>query len=130
MNAQKSVALVLSLVVLGAVLIGLYLSGSPGDERLRRLDIRRVGDLSQLSRAFSAHWEKFESLPPELSALLDGQILRSLPTDPESRAEYIYEIADPASYSLCAEFSASSDPALEQEFWSHGAGLQCFNFSL
>jgi hypothetical protein len=130
MKATRIITIVSSATVVVAVLAGLYLSGSPGEQRLLRLDERRVSDMLQLSYDISRYWEQSGRLPPELAALVDGQRLRRLPTDPQTELAYRYEIADMDSYRLCAEFSRPSIQAAPEDFWAHQAGTQCFELNV
>lgn len=130
MTFSRLVAIASSIIVIGAVMAGLYISGSPGEQRLKRLDDRRIADLSRLSRATNSYWMKSDHLPINLFSLVDGQRMRSLPTDPETQVQYPYEIIDSDSYRLCAEFSRASAESASDDFWSHLAGLQCFDFGV
>jgi hypothetical protein len=129
MNTARLIAIVSSVTVIIAVLAGLYLSGSPAEQRLLRLDERRVSDLLQLSSAISSYEEQSARLPAELAALVDGQRLRCVPKDPASGAAYTYEILDMDSYRLCAEFARASLQAVPEDFWAHPAGLHCFELN-
>jgi hypothetical protein len=44
--------------------------------------------------------------------------------DPVTGAPYEYAARGPEQYTLCAVFAGGS--ADEADFWSHGAGRQCF----
>lgn len=128
MMANKLAAIGSSILVLVALLIGLYILGTPAEERSRRLDEQRVADLLQLSRAINRNFTFSERLPANLTDVVDGQLIRQLPTDPETEAIYQYEILDSDSYRLCAEFSIASDEGNLDDFWSHSMGQQCFDF--
>jgi hypothetical protein len=127
-TANKLLAALASLAVVVAVGAGLYLGGSPGDQRLLRLDERRVQDLRTLAAAIDAHWSAGSRLPADLAQLLTAQRLRSIPTDPVSEARYEYAPAD-GQYSLCATFARPSRDAAHEDFWAHGAGRHCFAIS-
>jgi hypothetical protein len=129
MNTTRLLTIVSSATVIIAVVAGLYLSGSPGEQRLLRLDERRVSDLLRLSFTISNYWDETARLPAELAALVDGQRLRSVPKDPQSGAAYTYEIADVDSYRLCAEFARASLETVSGDFWAHPAGPHCFELS-
>jgi hypothetical protein len=54
--------------------------------------------------------------------------------DPETGAGYLYEIAGPKSYRLCAVFARSTAergtiPSYLVK-WAHGAGRHCFDLKL
>jgi hypothetical protein len=130
MTHTRLFAVVSTAVVIGAVLAGLYVAGTPGVQRLERLDEQRVDDLAGYSRAVNAYWEKTERLPASLSALVDGVILRTLSRDPESETAYVYEVIDRNSYRLCAEFAGANTESAPDDFWAHESGLQCFEFEV
>ena len=130
MNITRILTIASSAIVVIAVVAGLYLSGSPGEQRLLRLDERRVSDLLQLSYTISNYWDETSRLPAELAALVDGQRLRSVPQDPQSGAAYTYEISDVDTYRLCAEFARASLQRVPSDFWAHPAGSYCFELSV
>jgi hypothetical protein len=130
MNATRFLAIVSSITVACAVLAGLYLSGSPTEQRLLRLDERRVSDLMQLSFAIRSYQEQSAKLPTELAVLVDGQRLRSVPKDPASSVTYTYEIMGANAYRLCAEFARASLQTESEDFWAHPAGAHCFDLML
>ena len=129
MISGKLIAIGASIAVATAVLAGLYLSGSPREQRLLKLDDNRINGLLQLSGAIARYWEQTRQLPPDLAILVDGQRLRSLPVDPETGAMYSYEIIDTDLYRLCAEFSNTSLKTASEDFWAHEDGRQCFEVS-
>lgn len=130
MNVDKTFAIAASVVVAAAVAAGLYLGGSPGEQRLYRFDERRIGDLQGVSSAILASWDQAERLPPDLTALAEGSRLGRIPRDPETGSPYTYEIVSENSYRLCAEFSRPARNPLPGDFWAHDAGYQCFEFTL
>ncbi|HCP49026.1 MAG TPA: hypothetical protein DIT73_02265, partial [Gammaproteobacteria bacterium] len=80
------------------------ISGSPGEQRLVRLDELRIAHLVQLTEAVDDYWEAQDELPLKMSELLDGRRLSRMPSDPETGLAYEYEQLDPTSYQLCASF--------------------------
>ena len=129
MTASRWVASVALLTVVGGVLAGLYLSGSPSEQRLLRLDEKRSNDLSQLARSISYYRQKHDQMPESLEDLVDGQMLNSLPLDPVTGAAYLLQLTEGDSYRLCANFARPSVQMGERQFWAHPSGLHCFTFS-
>jgi hypothetical protein len=119
-----------SAVVAIAVVAGLFLGGSPGEQRLVRFDELRVGDLQLLSSAIDRRWETFEQLPASLEDLVDGVLLKRMPLDPQTGTQYVYEITGDNSYRLCTGFSRASVNPLPGDFWAHEPGYRCFDFTL
>jgi len=128
MSINRLAALASSITVIGAVLVGLYFSGSPAEQRLLRIDERRVQDLIGISQAKNGYWERFDRLPENLQILVDGQRMRSFPSDPETGASYIFQSLDDYSYRLCVEFSVSTTALNANDFWAHEADFHCFEF--
>ncbi len=126
MTIHRIFALVASAAAIVVVLIGLYLSGSPGEQRLLRLDERRVQHLQILARAIDAYWEADSRLPQTLEQLIAGQRLRNMPVDPVSGESYVYQPTEPKGYRLCADFDRPSKEAKRPDFWQHESGTQCF----
>jgi hypothetical protein len=130
MSVNKVFALVSSVAVAIVLLIGLYLGGSPAEQRLVRFDERRVSDLRMISNAIQRRWERSGALPGSLDALVQGQQMRRLPLDPESAERYEFEIVSETSYRLCARFSRATVKPMPGDFWAHEAGRQCFTINL
>ncbi len=114
--------------VAAAIAAGLYLSGSPTEQRLLRLDERRVSDLRTLANALSRHVTETGRLPDTLDALVDGRRLTRLPSDPASEEPYAYVVTGSHAFELCADFDRESAPRMQGDFWSHSAGRACFSF--
>ena len=126
----KFVGLLAAVAALAAVIAGLYLSGSPGEQRLLRLDEQRVQDLRAISHNIDTYRTARDALPQDLDILVETQRLRRLPVDPVTGARYEYEIVAEDDYRLCAEFDRPSPPsAAIEDFWLHPRGRQCFALS-
>lgn len=120
-------------VASGAVvlaLIGSFLVlDSPSQERVRRLDARRVENLRMLAGAVDLHWSRGGTLPEALDALAQEQGFAPQVADPETGRPYEYRPLGPSTYELCAQFDRGTEEeglARPGDFWSHGAGRQCF----
>jgi hypothetical protein len=117
-------------VVITTVVAGLMAIGPPGLQRERRLDQRRVKDLSALSRQVEIHWNRNRQLPADLGALAKLPGFR-MPIDPDTGAFYDYIVTGTGTYRLCAVFALDTstqpmDNSYSQE-WLHGAGPACFD---
>lgn len=128
MSPHRIAAFAAVAVVGAAIAVGLYLSGSPAEQRLLRLDERRVADLRSLSNALGHHVAETGRLPETLDALVDGRRLTRLPTDPATDEPYAYVVTGSYAFELCADFSRESSASMQGDFWSHGAGRTCFSF--
>jgi len=116
--------------VVAAVVAAVFVLGSPAEQRQRRLDERRVRDLSTIENSIRAYASTHPDLPSDLAALGREPGPRRAPTDPETGAAYEYSLTGKEAYRLCAVFAGPSAEAAsayaEREGWTHGAGRQCF----
>jgi len=124
---HRIAATISTTVVIVALIAGLYLSGSPSEQRLLRLDERRVDDLKQVARAVERYWGQQGELPADLRTLVDGRRLNQLLVDPVTGTNYDYtHTVD--TFRLCAFFERPSETNVTMQFWSHPAGQHCFDF--
>lgn len=130
MSRHKLIAMAASAIVVAAVLAGLFLAGSPADERLRRLDEIRIQHLMSLNAAIDQQIRRNNFMPPNLASVVDGQRLTTLPTDPDSGAQYEFAQLSSSSYELCAVFAIASPADAALNFWRHPAGRACFTFQV
>ncbi len=130
MNVQRIAIIGTISVVASAVAVGLWLAGSPAEQRLLRLDQRRVYALMELARQAERRWQRDQRLPQTADELIDGQSLTRLPTDPATRQPYEYQVTAPREFEVCATFDRPSRPDQVSDFWSHEAGRRCFTFSV
>ena len=115
--------------VIAAVGVGLFILGSPMEERARRVDDRRVADLQGIAAATDLYWTRHSRLPESLAELTDEPGVRIRTGDPANSEIYRYQSVDSTHYEVCATFEresgeTSSDPA--SNLWAHGSGRQCF----
>ncbi|MHC4427411.1 MAG: hypothetical protein ACYS0D_02255 [Planctomycetota bacterium] len=126
-------SVVLSVVVVGAVVWGVALVGTPGAARLQRFDQRRLEDLQTIFREVQSLCrdpdikdELKRALPQTLDELATlARSERISLTDPETRLGYEYTVKDGTTYELCATFSLERDSDVEV-FWNHPSGRHCF----
>lgn len=133
------VYLVIAVVVI-AVVAGFFVVGSPREERLRKLDDRRAGDIQSIQGYVVNFWQAKGRLPNNLSELEDDIQGVRIPADPETDLAYGYEVRGPETFALCATFALPSEtlepPRLSYpqydifaphgEIWTHGQGYECF----
>ncbi len=118
--------------VITAVVAGLFILGSPLEERARRVDDRRVADLQGIVAATDLYWTRHSRLPASLDDLTAEPGVRISTGDPASSEIYGYQPLDSAHYEVCASFERESgetsrDPArAARNLWAHGSGRQCF----
>jgi hypothetical protein len=115
--------------VVAVVITGLIVSGSPAEQRVRRLDERRAQDLAQIKGAVDAYWSTRNGIPESFAELTEAQgpYLRNHERDPENGVPYEYRVVGDSAYELCAEFQrATDDESPYMREWSHPAGRRCF----
>lgn len=104
----KIFSIVGSLLVLGAVVCGFMVMGSPMEQRKLRLDDRRVGDLIAIQYQILNHWQQKEKLPATLADLKDPLSGFMMPVPPmyERGEVYEYNVIDAKNlkFELCATF--------------------------
>jgi hypothetical protein len=113
----------------GAIVAGLMIVGSPGDERMRRLDDRRVRDLVDITRAVNGYWTKRARLPSSLDELLESPGTAVQSRDPTTGQPYSFGVLGVTTYEVCADFQRESREADSEalgRFWSHSSGRRCF----
>ncbi len=130
MSVRAVIAISLVVAVLTVVIVGVTLLDSPAQERLRRLDERRVDDLRNIVRKLDIYWTREETLPASLQELAGEPGVFIELYDPESGRPYEYRVLSSNTYELCAQFSrdtAEERDHFYRDYWSHSAGRQCFD---
>ena len=138
-NIWRIVSIVL---VLGSIILGFMVIGSPASQRERRYDNQRANDLQALQWQVVNYWQQKEVLPESLEDLKDPFSGFQVPTDPKTETPYEYRKTGPLSFELCAIFdrpslqgadSSTARPMYAPEIsmrvpetWQHEAGRQCF----
>jgi hypothetical protein len=130
----KILAAVVALITLASIIIGFFIIGTPADQRERRFDEERIGDLQILQSQIVNYWSKKDSLPGSLSDLEDDIMGFTVPFDPKTRDQYEYQIIDPLTFELCAVFARKNQndkgarkyPYAVEEIWNHKEGRQCW----
>lgn len=112
-------------VVVATVAAGMWLMGSPGEQRVLRLDERRIGDLQSIALEIDTYFRKHRALPASLQALPAAPGLVSVPKDPVGGEPYGYRPLEGRSYELCAVFDRASRESLGNP-WAHPSGPYCF----
>jgi len=130
MSVQRLAATGSSVVVVAAIIAGLWIIGSPAEQRLLRLDEQRANDLRQLSSAAEFRWSRDDRLASAAPELVDGRYLSRLPTDPGTGEPYEYRVTSERSFEVCASFDRPSRSELVGDFWFHESGRQCFGFDV
>lgn len=126
---MKYFAVTVSLIIFVAVAAGFFVIGSPQKERLRRFDERRVQDLQMIQSEIINYWQNKNQLPLSLENLRDDIRGFAIPTDPQTKSSYTYQIKNQTSliFELCAIFALLNETDRSYgENWQHDAGPTCF----
>lgn len=140
---SKLIGLVVGLIVLGSIVSGFFIIGSPATQRDMRFDAERLSDLQSLQMNIVSYWQEKEELPVALENLEDPLVGYVVPLDPETETPYEYKRTGSLSFELCATFVLPSNEkgsarddysypmpmeglSLTGDSWKHDAGRACF----
>ncbi len=140
-KTPRSLAWIGAVVVLGTVIAGFFIIGTPAQQRRVRFDERRISDLSTIQSQILNYWINKNSLPPNLDSLKNDVAGIEIPFDPETGQPYEYFATGGLSFRFCANFQTesfsdgqfprSAVPAYEfvskSSNWDHGSGRVCFD---
>ncbi len=136
---NKKYGSVATVAVLASFIYGLILAGSPGTERLRKIDAQRVNDIRTIAEATldlvygPDRWSKpvssgpLKALPKSLDEIAaQSERQRVAVIDGEGNP-YIYSVVDRTHFSVCTVFSFENREQYAP-FWDHPSGKHCFTF--
>lgn len=136
-RVPKILAVALLIVMLGSVVAGFFIIGTPFTQRRRRFDDQRVQNLQMLQNQVINYWTQKGILPGQITSLNDSISGFVAPVDPKTSKAFEYRTIDQNTFELCADFETVSDSnqALTQgqyydsfnQNWSHKAEHTCFN---
>jgi hypothetical protein len=116
------------LLVVLAIFFSFKVMGSPMQQRLLRLDDKRVSDLQSLQWQVINYWQQKEKLPENLDALASPLSGYSLPTPPlfEKGEIYEYNMKSKLVFELCATFALP----MPQGWQEYGGGVRPMPFGM
>lgn len=128
---------VASVVVIGSIVWGFAVLGSPQTQRLFKYDDQKINDLININNAVDNYYSMRQVLPKDFAELATINYYMSV-VDAETQKPYEYIVTGNNSYQLCAEFNKASneDTVSSQAYpmggfsWTHGAGRHCFTRSV
>ena len=124
-----------SVVMLGAIVAGMWVMGSPSHQRALRLDAVRGSNLGTISMRLSMHWHAHKQLPQTLAELTPPFVVK----DPVTDQPYVYTPTGRTTYRLCANFDAASEKEGASfgyilgasRRWDHASpGQHCFDLNV
>ncbi len=137
-----------ALLVIGSIVAGFRVIGSPATQRAYRYDAERVMNLQSIQSQITYYWQQKGFLPASVEAATDSLSGWSIPLDPVTKAPMEYSKLSDLSFRLCANFEKPNAPYMGYDMgneismtrpamydggikggnnWDHQAGRQCFD---
>ncbi len=130
-NMWRIFALVL---VLGSIIWGFSVLGSPRTQRLYKEDSRKINDLQMMKSQVEYYYSINSKLPENLDDIKSISYSRSDFLDPQTKTPYGYEKTGDLTYKVCANFNMNSVETRAgmsypyyEGMWSHPEGYHCFD---
>ncbi len=133
-NRRTVWRVIASILVVGSIVLGFSVLGTPQSQREIRYDSQKVSDLQSIQWQVVHFWQMKGALPDNLSELEDPLSNFVLPKS-KAGDEYVYEKAGGLAFKLCAQFDRATDsnsvmsqvPGKVNESWNHPSGYYCFD---
>jgi hypothetical protein len=141
-NEQHSIyyAGVVGAAVLVSLVAGFMNTDTPQEVRNKNLDNKEVSELQEIQSRIESYTLLNSKLPESIDEAYNSL---SVPSAPEGRSAYTYQVINASSFKLCAEFSNesiqsgdmyyASDVAYKDSYgiinpnnWDHGKGTWCY----
>ena len=103
--ARRTLAAVGAIAVLGGIILGFWIVGTPQHQRDSRFDAQRVSDLQNIQWQDLSIWQRTGALPQTLDKMKEPISYVTIPTDPETGMPYEYAVTGKTSFELCATFA-------------------------
>ena len=124
-------------IVIGSIVWGFSVLGSPRTQRLYKYDEQKVSDLQNINNQVTNYYSTKGALPKTIEEMWSGDYYVTQMTDPQTKKPYEYQKTSEKTYSLCAEFNKATPKGTESndiyaprvignETWTHPAGQYCF----
>lgn len=129
---------VAAILVIGSIMAGFSVLGTPQTQRMLRYDSQKVSDLQNIQWQIVNHWQQKGALPTTLTQLEDPISGFIVPIDSQKEVSYEYTRTNNLSFELCATFNKASDDGRSvtsraiypergiNENWQHEVGRHCF----
>ena len=140
-GGRKVWRLVSTSIIIGSIVWGFSVLGSPRSQRLIKYDEQKINDLQNINGLITNYWQLQKTVPSSLeeskNVLNNSYYIE--PVDPQSQKPYEYKKTSSTTYELCATFNKASNdktnlrarPYIDTPYpygsmWSHPAGHYCF----
>lgn len=139
-NSRMAWRIIAGAIVIGSIVWGFSVLGSPRTQRLIKYDEQKVSDLQNINNQVTSFYSNKGYLPKNMEEVISYQNSYVTQTDSQTQKPYEYEKTTDTTYNLCAEFNKASnnekrdgkimtapirDPYSTRS-WVHGAGRYCF----
>lgn len=138
-TSRKIWAVASAIVIIGAIIAGFLIIGSPRTQQLIRYDEQRVSDLQNIDNEVRSYYQQYGSIPSTLNDVSKLNSYMTLPVDPQTKNSYVYVLVGQSAkaYQLCATFNKDSSAQntaypmyVGAPNWNHPAGHYCFNLTI
>ncbi len=128
-NSRKTWAIIATVIILGSIIWGFSVLGSPRTQRLYKYDEQKTNDLTNIQNEINNYYSQEGNLPATLDEL--NKNYYSNHADPQSQKSYEYAPTSQNKYNICADFNKDSKQSgygqtYPQGSWTHPAGRYCF----
>jgi len=115
-------------LILGSIIWGFAVLGSPRTQQFIKYDEQKVVDLQNINGQIQNYYQTKNILPSKLSDLAGSNTYYTVPIDMQNKNPYEYIKTGNLNYEVCAtfnkEFANTRDMGILQ--WNHPAGKYCF----
>ena len=136
-NSRNIWRIVSAVIIIGSIIWGFSVLGSPATQRLYKYDEQKVNDLTNIDSQVINFYVPRGTLPETLADLTNPSNYFVPPVDPQTQKPYEYKAGIFPTYTLCAEFNKPSNnnnqmmqpvsyPYKGTSSWAHPAGHYCF----
>jgi len=137
-SLRNNLRILAIILVIGSVVWGFSVVGSPRTQKHQKLDSQRISDLQGLQSQIISSYQSKGVLPASLQGIKDSLSYYTIPKDPETGADYEYTATGPMAFRLCATFDANPPKngvrspygygnGTGSDNWQYQAGHYCFD---
>ena len=128
--------IIAGVIVLGSIVWGFSVLGSPRTQRLYKYDEQKVNDLQNIKNQITNYYSNKGTLPKNIEEMKANGSYYISEIDPQNQKPYEYQKVDNITYNLCAEFNKYTNSSGKNQIlmmndyngrsWTHPAGRYCF----
>jgi len=135
-NSRIVWRIIAGVIVIGSIIWGFAVLGSPRTQRLIKYDEQKVTALQGINSQINNFYRNKGFLPKNMEEITSNDSYYvSQTNDPQTQEPYEYEKVSDTTYNLCAEFNKESDEKEDKTSyrydyygdWTHSDGRHCFS---